>query len=344
MNDDARLPIDTTETCDAWFERYNAHQLALGQYGTRSQWRTWISPCIGSKRWIDVTSDDVEDLRDALDAAILGWRDRGRGRGRISGRTAMNVWWALRGATREAISSKRRDLRVLSGRLNPCAAVLPPGDKDSRQDRRKTFIYPSEFARLAACAAIPLAWREAHAIAVFTYLRPSELRALRWSDVDVLHGRMRVARAWSYLDRRIKPPKTRSGIRDVPIHPRLLPLLTRMRGTAGPGSAELVVPVLATVPTDTLAAHTRRHLLAAGVIRDELHVSTLSMVRANFRSWRDSGITWLAMDGVETAKIMRRAGHADIGTTMRYVKLAEDLGGELGEPFGALPEELTAAA
>jgi hypothetical protein len=50
------------------------------------------------------------------------------------------------------------------------------------------------------------------------------------------------------------------------------------------------------------------------------------------------------MVGVDVAKIMRRAGHDDVGTTMRYVKQAEDLGGELGEPFGALPDDLTAVS
>ena len=63
-------------------------------------------------------------------------------------------------------------------------------------------------------------------------------------------------------------------------------------------------------------------------------------MRANFRSWRDSGITWLAMLGLDVARIMRRAGHDDVGTTMGYVKQAEDLGGELGEPFGELPGAL----
>ena len=97
----------------------------------------------------------------------------------------------------------------------------------------------------------------------------------------------------------------------------------------------------ALVPPDTLAARTRRHLLAAGIVREALHVSTVATVRANFRSWRDSGLTWLAMIGVDAARIMRRAGHDDVATTMRYVKQAEDLGDALGEPFGALPPELT---
>jgi hypothetical protein len=63
-------------------------------------------------------------------------------------------------------------------------------------------------------------------------------------------------------------------------------------------------------------------------------------VQANFRSWRDSGITWLAMSGLGVDKIMRRAGHDMVQTTMGYVKLAEDLTGDLGVPFGPLPAAL----
>lgn len=55
-----------------------------------------------------------------------------------------------------------------------------------------------------------------------------------------------------------------------------------------------------------------------------------------FRSWRDTGITWLAIAGVDVAK-MRRAAHDHVGTTMTYVKAAEDLGGTIGEPFPPLP-------
>jgi hypothetical protein len=37
---------------------------------------------------------------------------------------------------------------------------------------------------------------------------------------------------------------------------------------------------------------------------------------------------------------MRRAGHDQIQTTMGYVKLAEDLTGDLGTPFSPLPPSL----
>jgi hypothetical protein len=41
-----------------------------------------------------------------------------------------------------------------------------------------------------------------------------------------------------------------------------------------------------------------------------------------------SGITWLALAGVELARMQRRAGHEDISTTLGYVKPAEDLAGK----------------
>ena len=87
-----------------------------------------------------------------------------------------------------------------------------------------------------------------------------------------------------------------------------------------------------------------RVLLAAGVKRAELHASTKTHVQPNFRSWRDSGITWLAISGLGVDKIMRRAGHDTTQTTMGYVKLAEDLGGDLGAPFAPLPASLIDAS
>ena len=63
-------------------------------------------------------------------------------------------------------------------------------------------------------------------------------------------------------------------------------------------------------------------------------------MQINFRSLRDTGITWLALAGTDLAKMPRRAGHDEPSTTMGYVKIAEDLTGSIGEPFPALPAEL----
>ena len=183
-------------------------------------------------------------------------------------------------------------------------------------------------------------WRELHAFAAYTYLRPGELRTLTWSAIDLENGIIHVSCGWHYASHRVKTPKSWSGVREVPVHPELAPMLHRMRTQRGVTAHDLVVPVIRTRSPHTLAWRLRRHLWSAGVRRPELHESTLTRVRAGFRSWRDSGITWSAIVGVGLAQIMRRAGHEDVATTMRYVKLAEDLRGALGRPFRKLPREL----
>jgi hypothetical protein len=54
----------------------------------------------------------------------------------------------------------------------------------------------------------------------------------------------------------------------------------------------------------------------AGVTRPRLFANTATTVEINFRSTRDSGITWLALAGVDLAGMQRRAGHDEISTTL----------------------------
>lgn len=330
-------PLDG-ETCDAWYERYLVYRRELGCYSRRSAWRTWISPRIGHKRWQDVTAEDVEQIRDDLDAAIVARREGASRSGRLLARSAMDVWSALTNAIRVARTSKRRDLRALAGRPNPATDIEPPGLRGQRKARRKTFIYPREFSRLASCTDVPREWRQLYAVAIYTYLRPGELFVLTKADVDLTHRVIRIVKAWHYDEESIKPPKTVAGIRDVPIHSRLMPLLRQLCARAKP--EDLLVPVMRSVCRTTLPQVFRRHLRLAGISRPALHESSLLTIRANFRSGRDTGITWLALSGVDVARIMRRAGHEDVRATMKYIKAAEDLSGAFGKPFPPLPREL----
>lgn len=100
----------------------------------------------------------------------------------------------------------------------------------------------------------------------------------------------------------------------------------------------LVAPALDAAKKYHLAERFRQHLENAKVTRPTLHASMRTHVQANFRTCRDSGLTWLAMSGLGVDKIMRRAGHDNVQTTLGYVKLAEDLTGNLDESFGPLPE------
>lgn len=106
--------------------------------------------------------------------------------------------------------------------------------------------------------------------------------------------------------------------------------------TGAPLGDAPVLPVLGEV-NDKFRA---KHLRVAGVERERLFQDTATLFPVNFRSCRDSGITWLALAGVPLQAMQRRCGHEDIDTTNGYVKAAEDLGGKVGAPLPPLPADL----
>jgi integrase len=323
------------ESCSAYRERLNAYRLELGRRTLRherSAWRKWIQPRIGHLPIAKTTRDDVEGIRDALDEQIALHRRTGGNEG-ISGKRARNIWTVMTTTFKAAMSAKRRDLRVRTD--NPCSGVLPP---ERTESRRRTFIYPNEMLRLLACRNVPLEWRRLYAVGCFLYLRPGELQALTAGDVDLDADVVHVTKAWDEESREVKQPKTHYGIRDVPIHPNLRPLLERLKN--GKNHADALVPIMAKRSSFERARTLRTHMAKAKISRARLTENTATTMHIGFRSLRDTGITWLALAGVDVAKMQRRAGHDDISTTMGYVKVAEDIGGKLGEPFPPLPASL----
>lgn len=325
------------ETCTKYRERLDAYRKELGKGGGRddaSTWRTWLAERIGHLPIAKVTREDVEGVRDALDEAIA-LHKRTEGRQGIGPKRAANVWSVLTTTFKAACACKRRDLRLRQD--NPCAGVLPPEDGDSRH---RAFIYPVEFSALVACRKIPVQWREVYAVAAFLYLRPGELRALTVGDVDLEALVVHVTKAYDERTKAVKAPKTKNGIRDVPIHPNLVPLLRRLVKVRE--ASDLLVPIVSERSEFERAKTTRAHLLLAGVKRPRLYENTATTMHVGFRSWRDTGITWSALAGVDVAKLQRRAGHDDVATTIGYVKQAEDVTGQIGEPFPTLPANLIA--
>ncbi len=138
-------------------------------------------------------------------------------------------------------------------------------------------------------------------------------------------------------------PKTQNAVRSGPIEHELLPLLHRMRKDAedsGAADDAPILPVLGELNDRYRAKQLREHLHAAGMTRPRLFTETATLLQVDFRSCRDTGITWLALAGVGVDKMQRRAGHEDLSTTLGYVKMAEDLAGKVGTPFPPLPRDL----
>jgi integrase len=90
----------------------------------------------------------------------------------------------------------------------------------------------------------PARWRPLLFVAIFTGLRVSELRGLRWTDIDLdnavvpmLHVRQR-ADNWG----KIGKPKSRAGSRDIPLTPIVANTLRQWKSECPTSALDLVFP------------------------------------------------------------------------------------------------------
>jgi integrase len=291
-----------------------------------------VVPLLRDKPVQAVSRDDVRSVVEHLDELVRA--------DRMSWRTACRAWGLVTKLFSDACESKTASLRVRSD--NPTTGVRGP---DRGDQRGKQWLYPAEVKSLLGCATLPLRWRRLYALAAYLYLRPGELAALEWSDVDLEHGLVHVHQSLDLRTGRVKATKT--GItRRVPLPLALRPLLETMKKSAGGlgrviqhthenKDAEHGMP-----PLEDLAATLREHLWRAGVRRAELHEDRPTTKRVTFYDLRATGITWEVLDGTEHVRIMQRAGHKNFSTTQGYIREAEAVGLNVGTPFPPLPVSL----
>ena len=263
---------------------------------------------------------DVEYLRDRLDAKII--------RGELSWKTVANVWTVVTGMCADMVSAKKGAFRVRDD--NPARDVKPP-ERGAR--KAKQYLYPSEFLQFVSCERVPLRWRRAVALAVYTFVRDGELRALRWDggDVDLDHGVLSVTRAFSQGTKRLEQTKT-GATRRFAVEPTLLPLLRVMHAEAG-GKG----PVIRLASQRHMALKLRTYLKTAGVTRPELHDGTATRAPITWHDLRATGATWMAVRGDDPLKIKQRCGHTTFATTEIYIREALAVREGFGDVFPPLP-------
>jgi integrase len=321
-------PTVPGETCAAWTERWLAARKVRGLSSIdtdRGRLNKWILPTIRGKTVAAVTRDDIEAIVEHLDASVT--------REDLSWKTALNVWGLVSKMFKDACSSKVRALRARTD--NPAAGVPGP-DRGAR--KAKAYLYPSEVLALVACEGISLAWRRALALSVYLYVRPGELRALRWEeDVNIDHATAHVHRS---IDREGDAKTTKTGItRRIPLESPILPLLRAMQAeAAGQG------PVIE-LPDDRHLSRSLRGMLdKAGVTRPELRANDATRKGLTWYDLRATGITWMAIRGDDPLKIMSRAGHVEFSTTQGYIREAEAVRAGFGDVFPPLPAALLGEA
>jgi integrase len=197
--------------------------------------RERILPELGHLRLADIARADVQDLADQMTATGL------------SPSTVQNALDPLRVIYRRAVS---RDL----------VAIDPTDGLELRRPkgRRERIATPAEAAALLE--ALPDFERALWATAFYTGMRRGELRALRWSDVDVSGRRIHVQRGWDDIEGE-QDAKSDAGDRRVPILEPLAPELAAHKLRTGRDGGDLVFGLTGEQPF--YPSTVRNHALAA---------------------------------------------------------------------------------
>jgi integrase len=192
-----------------------------------------IEPLLGNTKLSDLSTPMVRDFEDKLSSDKTTPRSPAlikKVRGSLGAilAEAQERGLVARNVVRELRSSRRRG-------------------KERRADRRQKgklkvgvdIPAPNEIKAIIETA--DGRWRPFFLTAIFTGLRASELRGLRWADVDLKKGELDVTRrADAY--QQIGAPKSEAGHRTVPLTPKLVHAMTEWKLACPKGDPGLVFP------------------------------------------------------------------------------------------------------
>lgn len=162
---------------------------------------------------------------------------------------------------------------------------------------------------------------------LYTGMRPGEAAALNWADVDFENNQIHIHTALESGSNRIKDPKTKAGIRDIPIHADLLWRLKAVKGA----------PFSPVFPTGTggrqnsgsiyrLWKSFRRAMdieMGATVYRNKIIESKIAKDLTPY-CLRHTFATDCARAGVPLETVRWFLGHEDISTTANIYQHRDD--------------------
>jgi integrase len=215
-------PVTLGEFLDRWLKaiKNSIGAGALHQY--ESHVREHLKPSLG-----DVLLIDLERNPQAIENAMAFWTRKDGRKGDLSPLFIKKVWSTLRTAC-----NKARKLRLIT--TNPCDFVDPP-----KVERKEMIaLSPEQVSQyLAAFDVTDIG--AAIALAIGSGCRRGEILALRWRDVDLERGTLRVERSLESVaihtakrvryELRFKEPKSKRSRRTIPLPPFAVERLRRYR-------------------------------------------------------------------------------------------------------------------
>jgi integrase len=284
--------------------------------------RDYVNPRFGGKRLTEIGLEDAEAVMQALPPTLAP-------------RTRRHIAQCMR---------KVLSLAVYPGRhiqANPIPREWMPKIPKSA-NKAKSCLFPDEDVKLLGCVAVPLDRRIAYGILMREGMRASELSELRWSDVDLTRGRVRLdenktddPRAWALspdVVRVLSWWKERTGADDSDR------VLCGLDLTQGPRWLRGKV-------WDPKTRHKNElgDLRAAGVDRAELFERTKSRMPIRLHDMRSTFVTVSLANGKTEQWVTDRTGHKSSQMIALYKRQARQWSElELGamQPMDSLLPEM----
>jgi integrase len=215
---------------DMWLasaEAAGLERATVAQY--RQHVRLHIEPFIGAMKLSALSLPLVRVFEDRL-------RDKGRSPAMVR-KVLVSLGTLVADAQERGFATRNpvRELRVRRG------------GKERRAERRqrgklKVGVHIPRLDEIKAIvAALEGRWRPLLLTAIFTGLRASELRGLRWSDVDLERRELRVEQRADRFNN-LGAPKSESGARTIPLPPLVTNALKEWRLACPKGELDLVFP------------------------------------------------------------------------------------------------------
>ncbi len=313
------VSVTVADAADRWLETCRANGLEASTIDSYEQHiRLHINPFLSRIKLSQLTAPMVRDFEDRLSRG-----DPAPGETQGKTRSPAMVRRIITSLSTMVGDAQERGL-VARNVVNDLRSRRKRGKQKQHEDRHAGKLrigvdIPSPEEIRAFVAALDGRWRPILLTAAFTGLRASELRGLRWADVDLdrreLHVRQRV-------DKRnvAGPPKSSAGERKVPLPPIVVNTLKEWKLACPKGRDDLVFPT-GSGNAEYHGNIVKRGLIpawiAAGVVNPDgsAKYTGLHSLRHFYASWL---INRRADGGLElpAKTVQERLGHSTIGMTL----------------------------
>ena len=195
---------------------------------------------------------------------------------------------------------------------NAAGLVRPPLVASTELEIIREAEIGAVLQKLRGRAMYPIA-----ALALATGMRRGELLALRWQDVDLDCGKLRVERSLEQTKAglRFKSPKTKHGRRSISIPPSVV---SELRAHWKAQQEQRLALGLGKAPDDALVFSTwDGQTRSPNALTKEWSVAMAAAgINASFHSLRHSHASSLIAAGIDVLTISRRLGHASPSITL----------------------------